>query len=185
MSAARLMACLGDIAERLEREADPASPFEPKWPTLTIGTVSGGTAANILALDCRFVFDLRAPAGFDSRAVLAAFFDLARQEDAAIRTRAPAGGVTVRRLADVPAFEAAVGGGAETIARRLAGDNGPGRVASFATEAGQFQNAGFATLLCGPGSIDQAHQPDEFIEISQIERGAALMSRLAAELSRD
>ena len=64
------------------------------------------------------------------------------------------------------------------LARRLAGDNGPSRVVAFAAEAGQFQEAGFSTVICGPGSIDQAHQPDEFVEVSQMERGAAFMSRL-------
>jgi len=57
-------------------------------------------------------------------------------------------------------------------------------VVSYAAEAGQFQGAGFSTVICGPGSIDQAHQPDEFVELSQIERGAAFMLRLEAALSR-
>jgi acetylornithine deacetylase len=57
----------------------------------------------------------------------------------------------------------------------LAGDNGPARVVPYAAEAGQFQGAGFSTVICGPGSIDQAHQPDEYVEISQMERGAAFM----------
>ena len=60
MEAVKLMASLTELAERLERDADPASPFTPKWPTLTIGIVHGGTAHNILARECHFVFDLRA-----------------------------------------------------------------------------------------------------------------------------
>jgi acetylornithine deacetylase len=183
MTAARLMAALDQLAQRLEKAADPDSPFEPQWPTLTIGQVSGGTAPNILALDCRFVFDLRAPAGFDAQAAVAEFLALAQAEDAAIRERAPDGGVTVRRVADVPAFEAHAGGAAETIARRLAGDNGPATTVSFGTEAGQFQAAGLPVILCGPGSIDQAHQPDEYIDIVQMQRGADMMTRLAAELA--
>jgi acetylornithine deacetylase len=185
MSAVKLMTALAQVAERLERDADPDSAFEPKGATLTIGQVAGGTAPNILALDCRFVFDLRAPPGVDVEAALAEVFALAAREDAAIKARAPAGGVTVRRLADVPGFRSPPGGPAETIARRLAGDNGPGLAVSFAAEAGQFQGAGFGTILCGPGSIDQAHQPDEYIDIAQMERGADLMTRLAAELAAD
>jgi acetylornithine deacetylase len=183
MTAARLMAALDGLAQRLEREADPASPFEPKWPTLTIGLVHGGTAPNILARECRFVFDLRSPAGIDTDAALAGFMTLAAAEDAAIRERAPDGGVSVRRIADVPAFEAARGGGAEALARRLAGDNGPAATVSFGTEAGQFQAAGLPVILCGPGSVDQAHQPDEYVEIVQMQRGADMMARLAAELA--
>ncbi len=54
---------------------------------------------------------------------------------------------------------------------------------SYAAEAGQFQEAGFSTVICGPGSIEQAHQPDEYLEIAQLERGAAFMSRLAEHLA--
>jgi acetylornithine deacetylase len=71
---------------------------------------------------------------------------------------------------------------AEAFVRSLAGDNGPARVASFASEAGQFQGAGLPAVLCGPGSIDQAHQPDEYVDLSQIERGAAFMIRLTEAL---
>ena len=67
---------------------------------------------------------------------------------------------------------------AEAFARRLAGDNGPARVVPYAAEAGQFQEAGFSTVICGPGSIDQAHQPDEYVERTQMERGGAFMARL-------
>ncbi len=182
MAAVRLMSVLNEIAERLEHEADPASSYDPPYATLTIGQINGGTAHNILALDCRFVFDLRAPAGVDPQGILVDFHAQAAEEDARLKSRAPGGGVTVRVLGDVPAFEAPAAGPGEAIARRLAGDNGPPRAVSFATEAGQFQTAGFPTMLCGPGSIDQAHQPDEFIEISQMQRGAELMTRLAAEL---
>ncbi len=183
MTAVRLMSALERLAERLDREADPDSPFEPKGPTLTIGQVNGGTAPNILALDCRFVFDLRAPAGVDPYAALAEFMALAEAEDAALKAKAPGAGVTVTRTADVPAFMTPAGGAAEVLARRLAGDNGPARTVSFGTEAGQFQAAGFPSVLCGPGSIDQAHQPDEYVDIAQLERGAALMLRLASEIS--
>jgi len=108
---------------------------------------------------------------------------LAAAEDAALKARAPDGGVTVKRIADVPAFEATRGGGAEALARRLAGDNGPAQTVSFGTEAGQFQAAGLPVILCGPGSIDQAHQPDEYVEVAQMQRGADMMLRLAAELA--
>jgi len=72
---------------------------------------------------------------------------------------------------------------AEAFARRMAGDNGPARVAPYAAEAGQFQGAGFSTVICGPGSIDQAHQPDEYVEIAQMERGAQFMRRLIDDLA--
>ena len=92
--------------------------------------------------------------------------------------RAPEAGVKVSNYSDVPGFAPEPGGAAETFARRLAGDNGPARAVSYAAEAGQFQRSGLSTVLCGPGSIEQAHQPDEYVEISQMERGQAFMRRL-------
>jgi len=183
MAAAKLMGELAAVAERFEREADPASPFLPKGPTLTIGTVAGGTAGNILARECVFGFDLRALPDDASRAALAPFFALAARLDAELKARAPEAGVVVEQLAEVPPLRADAGSEAEAFVRRLAGDNGPARVASFASEAGQFQGAGLPTVLCGPGSIDQAHQADEYVEHAQLERGAAFMTRLVEALS--
>jgi acetylornithine deacetylase len=185
MVAARLMARLVDIAQRLEAGADPASPFEPKGASLTIGQVSGGTAANILARECRFVFDLRTPPGLDPRSVLGEFFEVSADADRSIKAVAPEGGVAIRLLGEVPAMAAEPNGSAEGFARRLAGDNGPVRVVSFAAEAGQFQAAGYSVVVIGPGSIDQAHRPDEYLELSQLERGAAFMTRLVAALATD
>ncbi|WP_372781679.1 acetylornithine deacetylase [Phenylobacterium sp.] len=178
MEAVKLMASLSELAERLEREADPASPFTPKGATLTIGIVHGGTAHNILARECGFVFDLRTPPPLDPQVLLAPFFAQARALDAALKARAPEAGVVVEMHSSVPAFAPEPDGAAESFARRLAGDNGPPRAVAFATEAGQFQRAGFSTVLCGPGSIEQAHQPDEYVEIAQMERGQAFMRRL-------
>jgi acetylornithine deacetylase len=172
------MATLNGLAEKLERDADPASIFIPKGATLTIGMVNGGTAHNILARECSFVFDVRCPPPLDPDALLAGFFAQAKALDAALKARAPEAGVHVHRHSKVPGFAPELDGAAEAFARRLTGDNGPARAVSFATEAGQFQQAGLSTVICGPGSILQAHQPDEFVEISQMERGQAFMRRL-------
>jgi acetylornithine deacetylase len=182
MAAARLMGRLADLSTRLEREADPASPFLPKGATLTIGLVDGGTAVNILARECRFTFDLRCPPGLRPEAVLEDFFAAARALDAELKARAPEAGVRIERRSATPAFAPETDGEAEALARLLAGDNGPGRVVSYAAEAGQFQEAGFSTVICGPGSIDQAHQPDEYVELSQMQRGAQFMGRLIESL---
>jgi acetylornithine deacetylase len=178
MEAVRLMATLNGLAEKLERDADPASIFIPKGATLTIGMVNGGTAHNILARECSFVFDVRCPPPLDPDALLAGFFAQAKALDAALKARAPEAGVHVHRHSKVPGFAPELDGAAEAFARRLTGDNGPARAVSFATEAGQFQQAGLSTVICGPGSILQAHQPDEFVEISQMERCQAFMRRL-------
>jgi acetylornithine deacetylase len=183
MMAIQLMGLLADLAAKLEREADHASAFVPKHATLTIGQVNGGTAVNILARECVFVFDLRCPPGVDSKAVLAPFLARAHALDAEMKARFPETGVEVVRRSLTPAFAPEPDGEAERIARALAGDNGPPRVVPYAAEAGQFQQAGFSTVICGPGSIEQAHQPDEYVERRQIERGAAFMLRLAEMLA--
>jgi acetylornithine deacetylase len=178
MEAVPLLAQLHALAERLERRADPASPFTPKGATLTIGLLHGGTAGNILARECSFQFDLRCPPGLDPLQVLEPFFGEVRALDRALKARAPEAGAAVRIRSNTPPLSPEPNGPAEAFARRLAGDNGPPRVVAFAAEAGQFQQAGFSTVICGPGSIAQAHQPDEFIEISQMQRGALFMRRL-------
>ena len=184
MAAVKLMGLLSDLSEQLEREADPASPFLPKGASLTIGMVEGGTAANILARECSFVFDLRCPPGLDPETILRPFHAAVRAMDSALKARAPEAGVRVDRRSSTPAFAPEIDGEAERLARLLAGDNGPGRVVSYAAEAGQFQGAGFSTVICGPGSIEQAHQPNEFVEVSQMQRGAQFMGRLIEALCR-
>jgi acetylornithine deacetylase len=178
MEATKLMASLNALAAKLEAEADPASPFTPKWPTLTIGMVHGGTAHNIIARECTFVFDLRCPAPLTPQTIIAPFLAEAAAMDRALKARAPEAGVAVELHTNVPPFAPEPDGAAEAFARRLTGDNGPPRVVAFAAEAGQFQGAGFSTVICGPGSIDQAHQPDEYVEVSQMQRGAQFMRRL-------
>jgi len=178
MEAVPLMARLRALADQLARDADPASPFTPKGATLTIGVVRGGTAGNILARECEFLFDLRCPPGLDAMQVLAPFFAEAEALDRALKARAPEAGVVVHRRSSTPPLSPEPNGAAEAFARRLAGDNGPPRAVAFAAEAGQFQQAGFSTVICGPGSIEQAHQPNEFVELSQMQRGASFMRRL-------
>ena len=184
MAAVKLMSLLADLSERLERDADPASPFSPRGASLTIGLVGGGTAVNILARECRFSFDLRCPPGLDPEALLKDFFAAARALDGELKARAPEAGVRIERRSATPALAPESDGDAEILARLLAGDNGPGRVVSYAAEAGQFQGAGFSTVICGPGSIDQAHQPNEYVELSQMQRGAQFMGRLIESMTR-
>ncbi len=184
MAAIRLMSRLVELSDRLAAQADPASPFLPKGASLTVGLVNGGTAVNILARECVFIFDLRTQPEQDPFNLLEGFFAEAKAMDALLKSRAPEAGVRVETRSLTPPFAPEAGGAAEALARTLAGDNGPNRVVPYAAEAGQFQQAGFSTVICGPGSIDQAHQPDEFIEISQIERGAEFMVRLVEMMSR-
>ena len=83
---------------------------------------------------------------------------------------------------DVPGLVPEIGGAAEALARRLTGDNGT-RVVSYATEAGQFQEAGYSAVIVGPGNIAQAHQPNEWLAASELAAGEAFLDRLIAHLT--
>ena len=183
MVAVGLMARLRAIADALAAHHDAASLYHPPHATLTIGLIQGGTAVNILARECSFVFDLRTPPGQDPDAIVAPFLAACAEEDLALKRRFADAGVMVERRSATPSFAPEIDGAAERLARRLAGDNGPARAAAYAAEAGQFQGAGFSTIICGPGSIEQAHQADEYMEVAQFERGAAFMTRLLEALA--
>lgn len=184
MAAVRLMAVLSETAERLGREAAHDCAFHPAGATLTIGVVHGGTAGNILARECSFLFDLRSPPGFDAERALAPFLGALAEVDAELKRWGEDCGATLVRRSSTPGLSPERDSAAERLARALTGDNGPERAVAYAAEAGQFQQAGFSTVICGPGSIDQAHQADEFVERNQMERGALFMLRLAEHLSK-
>ena len=184
MVAVGLMHELTELAEELKGRAEPDSPFTPPHATLTVGEMRGGTASNILARDARFVFDLRCPPGQDPLAILAPFMARVAAIDTELKAAFPECGVSIERLSQTPALAPVPDGPAEAFVRSLTGDNGPALAVSYAAEAGQFAEAGFATVLCGPGSIEQAHQPDEWIALDQIARGAGFMARLAERLAQ-
>ena len=181
MASLELLASLSALAGNLAAKADPASPFEPKGTSLTIGRIDGGTAANILARRCEIVFDVRAEPGDDPMAVLTPFIAQVADLDARLKAHDPETSAVFEVLANVPSM-APDAGAAEAFVRGLTGDNGPLRAVPYAAEGGQFQGAGFSTVICGPGSIDQAHQPDEYVEVDQLRQGAAFMIRLAETL---
>ena len=183
MVAVELMHDLAELARGLWENADAASPFVPPHATLTIGKMEGGTAANILARRAQFIFDLRCPPDVDPEAILAPFKAKIAALDREMKQAFPEAGVTITRLSNAPPMAPTGSQEAEAFVRRLTGDNGPAGVVSYAAEAGQFQQAGFATVICGPGSIEQAHQPNEYLSVEQFGRGAQFMVRLAEELA--
>jgi acetylornithine deacetylase len=178
---------LMELVATMAREAGAHNPadclFTPAHPTMTIGIVEGGTAVNILARRCQFIWDLRCPPDVDGEPYIARFMEAAAQIDADIKSRAPEGGVRVTRRSSTPPFAIDRDSAAEKLVRRLTGDNGMA-AAAYAAEAGLFQRAGFSVVLCGPGDIAQAHQADEWIAQEQLELGAAFMRNLIADLAR-
>jgi acetylornithine deacetylase len=178
-AAAEIVREIDTVAAERRADARPESGFEPPYTTLSVGTIGGGTAQNIIPRHCRLTWEYRA-VPWDDGAEIEGRIEGFVESDLGPRLRAahPDAGVATQRLADVPALEARPGSPAEELARRLTGDNTTNAIA-FASEAGIFQRAAIPAVVCGPGSIAQAHQPNEYIDVSQLEAGLAFMHRLA------
>ena len=163
-----------------EREANPIpdSRFVPPWTTIHIGTIRGGTAQNIVPLDCCFSWEYRLHPGEDGDAIVERFTRYAREDvEPWLKRHAPEASIEIALTSSVPPLLPDRDNAAEALVRQLSGIN-TASVVSFATEAGHFQGAGIPTVVCGPGSIDQAHKPDEFISKAQLAAGEDFQRRL-------
>ncbi|HWG05612.1 MAG TPA: M20/M25/M40 family metallo-hydrolase, partial [Beijerinckiaceae bacterium] len=155
---------------------------DPPYSTISVGEIRGGTARNILAKECTFHWEFRGLPGVSQDAALRRLEAYAAADVLPkLRRHAADADVTTATEVEIPGLLATPGSLAETLALKLARSNHTTAV-SFASEAGRFQVAGLPTVLCGPGNIDQAHQPDEYIEISQVEAAIAFMRALMREL---
>lgn len=183
MTAARLVTYLDDMAQTLKANTPDGNGFDPAWTTIHVGLIEGGTAINIISRHCEFVWDLRnipedAPEELRNR------FEHYCNEEMLPRMReiAPETNIQTIQLAQAPAFRHEPDSAAVKLVQSLTND-ATFSVVPFAAEAGQFQQAGFSTVICGPGSIDQAHKPDEFISLEQFDKGVAFMRQLIHRLS--
>lgn len=158
-----------------------AALFEPPWTTVHVGEIRGGTAHNITATDCVFGLDFRVVPGEDPADWQAAYAAQVAQVQERMQALRPEAGIDNTRYISVPPLRPEADGTAAPLARGLTGDNET-HVVSYATEAGQFQERGYSVVVCGPGDIEQAHKPDEFISISQFQAGENFMSRLLTHL---
>lgn len=177
-----LMEFLRREAQALRSAAPADSPFDPPFGTLTIGRMGGGSAINILARHAWFEALMRPAPWDDGPGMGRRLIETARQVEADMRRTAPEARIDVEILSNVPPLRPEDEGEAEMLARALTGDNSP-RTVAYGTEGGQFQDGGMSAVVCGPGSIAQAHQPDEFVEIAQLDVCMAFMDKLARRLS--
>ncbi|MBX5463732.1 MAG: acetylornithine deacetylase, partial [Steroidobacteraceae bacterium] len=163
MLAAELISHLTAIAQQLASaptRASRAQRFDPPYTTVSVNTIQGGTAINILARACEFGWDIRALPGETAASVLQAFEQFAGARVAELASQGKRCAVDTEVLSDVPPLEAD-GGPAEALAREAASAGSETVTVPFATEGGQFQRAGWSTVVCGPGNIADAHRPDE------------------------
>ena len=175
--------------DRLATEygARPGGPtaFDPPGTTFNVGVVTGGTAVNIIARECTFRWEFRPTPDVDPGEVLAR---LDEYVDAEILPRmravdADSGVVTAVDIA-APTLEPIAGSPAEELALGLTGDNAAVAV-SYVCEAGLFSAAGIPAVVCGPGSVAQAHQPNEFVALDQIAACDAFLTRMVATIGDD
>jgi acetylornithine deacetylase len=181
MMAGEFIAHLRDLGADLAADRDEY--FDPPCTTVQANMVSGGTAVNILAREARITWECRNLPGRDVDAVIARVRDHAEHQIAPrYRAGAPNAGFAhhvhgrypgLRRDPDSPAVQ---------LARRLTGANSVDAVA-YGTEAGLFQEAGIPAVICGPGSIEQAHRPDEFVALDQLRQCTEFLRKVAAAAS--
>ena len=163
-------------------KADPNSLFVPPYTTLHVGMIQGGTARNIVAKDCWFSTDVRVIPGETSEHWVERYKAKIAEVEARMKAINPDTGITLTLRGDVPGCRPHMATEAEALCRSLTGDNAE-HVVSYGTEAGIFQDEGYSACICGPGNIEQAHQPNEFIEIAQLDAGEAFMHRLIERLA--
>ncbi|MEQ1887524.1 MAG: acetylornithine deacetylase [Bryobacteraceae bacterium] len=172
---------IGEL-ERMEAELKVTSRndrFMPPYATLQVTKLEGGTANNIIPIFCRFGFEVRALPGVDVDGIERNIRNFANSSCLPEMQRvADEAAITITRANTVPPFAAEENSEATSLALKLTGQNGTHTV-SYATEAGLFQDAGSASIVCGPGDIAQAHTPDEWIADSEINMCMAFMGRLA------
>ncbi|MGO4872645.1 MAG: acetylornithine deacetylase [Roseiarcus sp.] len=176
---------IGRLAREFEAPEKLDPRFDPPYSTLHVGMIHGGTARNILARECIFNWEFRGLPGV-ATATAAGMVQAYVDEVALPRLTRFVSGPTIETImeVDVPGLAARDNDRAASLALRLTRSNNHPIAVSFATEAGHFQRAGLPTVVCGPGSIDQAHKPDEFLAASQLSACVAFMRGLADELSR-
>jgi len=183
MEAARLVDWCNEV--NADNRAKPvsgiASQFIPPWTTLHVGRISGGTAHNITAKDCHFAMEFRVVPDED----VSEWADIVRAKASEIEQKmqavAPATKIALSPFHGVPGLKPETDGAAERLVRSITGDNGT-HVVSYGTEAGHFQNAGYSSVICGPGNIEQAHQADEYISLEQFAAGEAFLARIVDSL---
>jgi acetylornithine deacetylase len=179
MIAAELLAEINRLREEIKARGDRSRRFDPPYSTVHVGTIEGGTAKNIIPRRCAFAWETRLLPDADPEEVPARFEAFARTLEPAMKAVAPDTGIVNIRANSVPALAPEKDSPAELLALHLTKSNDTFAV-SYCTEAGLFQQIGIPAVVCGPGNIEQAHKPDEWIEVSELRKCEQFLQGLAA-----
>jgi acetylornithine deacetylase len=175
---------LDAIAREAAGTGERDERFSPGWTTVNVGIAAGGGALNIVPVAAETLWEYRCPPGVDADALLRR---VSSYVDENLRPRlqdqAPEADVVLEVLARVPALDPAANTDAATLVADVGGLEA-GEPVAYGTDGSLLQEAGLATVICGPGSMAQGHQPDEFIERSELDRCDALMKHVASWCER-
>ncbi len=181
--AVRFVARLLDLREALKARAPAGSRFEPPWTTINTGAVIGGTAHNVIAEVAQVDWEFRPVQTSDIHFVKAEIEEYVQQVLLpAMQAVSPDATITTEIVGEIVGLEPATVNEARDILMELTGANNADVVA-FGTEAGIFQELGMSAVVCGPGSIQQAHKADEFVSLDQMRQCLAMLDRLQARQS--
>jgi len=177
--AARVVGKLRDMAEGFERDEPRYEGFDVPFSTASVGQFHGGIADNVVPRDAEFRYEFRDLPTADATAMQKEVLAYARRAEPAMKKIAPDAGFSFETICEVPSFLGSATDAVTRLAQQLSGETRTTQVA-FGTEAGIFKNSGIPTVVCGPGSITQAHQPDEFVSLEQLARCESFLQGLAA-----
>jgi acetylornithine deacetylase len=179
MVAGEIVHEISKLRDELIEIGDPTGRFDPPYSTIHIGMMSGGTAQNIVPLKCGFGWETRLLPGADRNFVPDRIALLQEKLEPAMKAVSAAAGIATVRHNEVPGLAVEKDSLAEALALHCSHTNGTHTV-SYCTEAGLFQEIGIPAVVCGPGSIEQAHKPDEFIAVEQLRKCEQFFTRLVA-----
>ncbi|MCZ8219858.1 MAG: acetylornithine deacetylase [Acidovorax sp.] len=176
--AARVVGRVRDMAEDFEKNEPRFEGFDVPFSTSSVGQFHGGIADNVVPRDAEFRYEFRDLPTANAAQMQSEVVAYAQSLEPAMKKVAPAAGFAFETICEIPSFLGSKDDPVTRLAQELSGEKSTTLVA-FGTEAGLFKNAGISTVVCGPGSIQQAHQPDEYVSLEQLARCEAFMQGLA------
>ena len=182
--AARVVGRVRDMAEGFEQHEPRFEGFDVPFSTASVGQFHGGIADNVVPRDAEFRYEFRDLPTANAAQMQAEVLAYAKSLEPAMKKVAPDAGFGFETICEIPSFLGSKDDPVTRLAQQLSGERSTTLVA-FGTEAGLFKNAGIPTVVCGPGSIQQAHQPDEFVSLEQLARCEAFLQGLAQTTSLD
>lgn len=183
--AARVICFIRELADSMKQQGPFDQFFETPYSTAQTGRISGGVATNVVPQLCEFDFEFRNIPQVDAQDIYAQISEyVERTIKPAMQNEWEGADIALEQIAAAPGLNADEQAMMTRLARALANDSDIRKVA-YGTEGGQFQNAGVPAIICGPGSIEQAHRADEFIDIDQIAQCEDFIDALAGPTGID